>query len=61
MLIDVNPHGASHGLDINSSENGTVAEQRMYQLVVQQGRVIDRGFQIEFSDPDVEVYYSTFG
>jgi hypothetical protein len=38
-----------------------VNEQRMYQLVRQQGAIIDREFEIEFLDPDVEIYDFTFG
>ncbi|WP_295717963.1 thioredoxin family protein [Mucilaginibacter sp.] len=61
VLIDGNPPGSAHGLDVDSSGNGTVTEQRMYQLIRQQGPIIDREFQIEFLDPEVEVYDFTFG
>jgi thiol-disulfide isomerase/thioredoxin len=61
MLIDGNPPGPAHGLDVDSGGNGTVTEQRMYQLVRQHGPVTDREFQIEFLDPNVEVYDFTFG
>ena len=61
VLIDGRPPGIAHGLDIDSDGNGTVTEQRMYQLVRQQGPVIDREFQIEFLDPGVEVFDFTFG
>ena len=61
VLIDGKPPGCAHGLDVDSSGNGTVKEQRMYQLIRQQGPIIDRSFQIEFSDPKVEVYDFTFG
>jgi hypothetical protein len=33
----------------------------MYLLVRQQGPIIDREFQIEFLDPEVQVYDFTFG
>jgi thiol-disulfide isomerase/thioredoxin len=61
ILIDGKAPGSAHGLDIDSSGNGTVTEQRMYQLIRQQGPVIDREFQIDFSDPKAEVYDFTFG
>jgi thiol-disulfide isomerase/thioredoxin len=61
VLIDGLPPGAAHGLDVDSSGNGTVTDQRMYQLIRQQGTIIDRDFQIEFLDPQVEVYDFTFG
>jgi Thioredoxin like C-terminal domain len=38
-----------------------VTEPRMYQLIRQQGSIIDREFQIEFFDQEVEVFDFTFG
>jgi thiol-disulfide isomerase/thioredoxin len=61
VLIDGKPPGSAHGLDVDSSGNGKVTDQRMYQLIRQQGPVTDREFQIEFLDPEVEVYDFTFG
>ncbi|MFA6247696.1 MAG: thioredoxin family protein [Mucilaginibacter sp.] len=53
--------GASHGLDTDENGNGTMTEPRMYQLIRQQGPIIDRDFQIEFLTPKAEVYDFTFG
>ena len=61
VLIDGRAPGAAHGLDIDSDGNGKVTDQRMYQLIRQQGLITDREFQIEFLDPEVEVYNFTFG
>jgi hypothetical protein len=61
VLIDGNPPGPAHGLDIDSNGNGTLTEQRMYQLIRQQPPVADSEFQIEFLDPEAEVYDFTFG
>ena len=61
VLIDGKSPGLSHGLDIDSNGNGTVTEQRMYQLIRQPGPITDREFQIEFFDPEVEVFDFTFG
>ena len=61
VLIDGKPPGLANGLDIDSSGNGTVSEQRMYQLIRQQGPVVERQFEIEFLGPEVEVYDFTFG
>jgi thiol-disulfide isomerase/thioredoxin len=61
VLIDGKPPGAARGLDIDSNGNGTVTEPRMYQLIRQQGPIVDHEFKIEFLDPKVEVYDFTFG
>jgi thiol-disulfide isomerase/thioredoxin len=61
VLIDGNPPGPAHGLDVDDNGNGTVKEQRMYQLIRQRGIIIDHEIQIEFFDPGVEVYVFTFG
>jgi thiol-disulfide isomerase/thioredoxin len=61
VLIDGNPPGPAHGIDVDEQGNGTVAEPRMYQLIRQSGPVADRRFEIEFLDPGVEVFVFTFG
>jgi hypothetical protein len=61
VLIDGKAPAASHGLDIDSNGNGVVTEQRMYQLIRQQGPITDHEFQIEFFDTGVEVFDFTFG
>jgi thiol-disulfide isomerase/thioredoxin len=54
------PH-AAHGSDTTDLGEGTVAEQRLYQLVRQPMPITDRLFEIEFLDAGVEVYAFTFG
>jgi len=61
VLIDGKPPGAAHGLDVDDNGNGIVTEQRMYQLIRQTGSIADTEFEIEFFEPDVEVYDFTFG
>jgi thiol-disulfide isomerase/thioredoxin len=61
VLMDGKSPGLSHGLDIDSDGYGTVTEQRMYQLIRQPGPITDREFQIEFFNPEVEVFDFTFG
>jgi thiol-disulfide isomerase/thioredoxin len=61
VLIDGQPPGASHGLDIDESGNGTVDEPRMYQLIRQAAPLADRLFEIEFLDAGVKVFDFTFG
>jgi hypothetical protein len=61
VLIDGQPPAAAHGTDIDDQGNGTVSEQRLYQLIRQQKPVADRQFEIEFLDPGVEAFAFTFG
>ena len=39
----------------------TVTEPRLHQLIRQPGPVIDRTFEITFSDPGAQAYAFTFG
>ena len=61
IRIDGQPPGSAHGIDIDDQGNGTVTEQRMYQLVRQQNPISDRQFEIEFLDSGVEAFAFTFG
>ena len=61
VLIDGQPPGASHGSDVDEQGNGTVTEQRLYQLVRQPGPIAERQFEIEFLDSGVEAFAFTFG
>jgi thiol-disulfide isomerase/thioredoxin len=61
VLIDGQPPGAAHGTDVDDQGNGTVTEQRLYQLVRQPGPVTERTFEITFLDPGVQAYAFTFG
>jgi hypothetical protein len=61
VLIDGQPPGAAHGIDVDEQGNGTVSEQRLYQLIRQPKPIADRHFEIEFLDSGVEAYAFTFG
>lgn len=61
VLIDGLPPGAAHGFDVDEEGNGTLSEQRVYQLIRQVLPISDRRFQIEFSDPGATAYDFTFG
>jgi len=61
VLIDGQPPGAAHGVDADDQGNGTVAEQRMYQLIRHPKPIVDRQFEIEFPDAGVEAFCFTFG
>jgi len=61
VLIDGQPAGPDHGIDVDEQGDGTVIEPRLYQLIRQRGHVRERTFEIAFVDPGVEVYAFTFG
>jgi thiol-disulfide isomerase/thioredoxin len=61
VLIDGKQPGAAHGIDVDHQGNGTVTEQRLYQLIRQPNPITDRQFEIEFLDPDVHAFAFTFG
>jgi thiol-disulfide isomerase/thioredoxin len=61
VLIDGQPPYAAHGIDVDEQGNGTVTEQRLYQLIRQPKPIADRQFQIEFLGPGVETFAFTFG
>jgi thiol-disulfide isomerase/thioredoxin len=61
VLIDGQPPGTAHGADVDDQGHGTVAEQRLHQLIRQPGPVTDRTIEITFLDPGVQAYAFTFG
>ena len=61
VLIDGKPPGAAHGIDVDDQGNGTVSDQRLYQLIRQPKPIAERQFEIEFLDAGVEVFAFTFG
>jgi hypothetical protein len=61
VLLDGEPPGDAHGLDVNELGEGTVDGPRMYQLVRQHGPIAPRTFEITFLDPGVRAYVFTFG
>jgi thiol-disulfide isomerase/thioredoxin len=61
VTIDGEPPGPAHGVDVDERGNGTVVEQRLYQLIRQPGPIRDRRFEIEFLDAGVEAFAVTFG
>jgi thiol-disulfide isomerase/thioredoxin len=61
LLIDGKPPGAARGIDVDEQGEGTVTEQRLYQLIRQPMPIADRQFEIEFLGPGVEAFAFTFG
>ncbi|QKM49556.1 hypothetical protein B7760_03614 [Burkholderia glumae] len=61
VTLDGSAPGASHGADVGADGTGTVAGQRLYQLIRQRGPIADHTFSIEFLDPGVQAFAFTFG
>lgn len=61
VALDGQPPRTAHGVDVDDRGNGTVTEQRMYQLIRQPKPVAARQFEIEFLEPGAEAYAFTFG
>jgi len=61
VSIDGEPPGLSGGSDVDQDGSGLLGEQRMYQLIRQQGPIDDRTFEIEFLDRGAEAFVFTFG
>jgi hypothetical protein len=61
VLVDGEPPGAAHGLDVDDQGAGTMDEQRLYQLIRQPGSIADRTLEIMFLAPGVKAYVFTFG
>jgi len=61
VLLDGQPPGTAHGIDVDGEGNGTVTGPRLYQLIRQSGSVTDRTFEITFLDPGARAFAFTFG
>lgn len=61
VLLDGEPPGDAHGLDVDADGRGVLDEPRLYQLVRVPGAVADRVAEVVFHAPGVEAYVLTFG
>jgi thiol-disulfide isomerase/thioredoxin len=61
VLLDGEPPGASHGVDVDEEGNGLLRDGRLYQLVREHGAVGERTLEITFLEPGAEAYSFTFG
>jgi thiol-disulfide isomerase/thioredoxin len=61
VRVDGEPPGAAHGFDVDEQGQGTLSQQRLYQLIRERGSITDRTFEITFLAPGVEAYVFTFG
>ncbi|MGQ5262324.1 redoxin family protein [Micromonospora sp. ZYX-F-536] len=61
VLLDGEPPGPSHGVDVDEDGNGLLREGRLHQLVRQHDTVRERTLEITFGEPGAEAYALTFG
>ncbi|WP_448624655.1 redoxin domain-containing protein [Geodermatophilus sp. URMC 64] len=61
VLLDGEPPGASHGVDVDEQGNGVLRHGRMYQLVRQHDGVRERTLEITFLEPGARAHAFTFG
>jgi thiol-disulfide isomerase/thioredoxin len=61
VLLDGQPPDRARGLDVDERGNGTVSEERLYQLIRQDGPISARTFEITFIDAGAQAYVFTFG
>ena len=59
VLVDGEPPGPSHGVDVDDDGNGVLQHGRMYQLVREHDKVRERTLEITFREPGAEA--SAFG
>jgi thiol-disulfide isomerase/thioredoxin len=61
LLLDGEPPGPSHGVDVDEDGNGSLRDGRLYQLVREHDAVSERTLEITFVEPGAEAYAFTFG
>jgi thiol-disulfide isomerase/thioredoxin len=61
VLLDGEPPGRSHGVDVDEDGNGLLRDGRLYQLVREHEAVRERTLEITFLEPGAEAYAFTFG
>jgi thiol-disulfide isomerase/thioredoxin len=61
VLVDGEPPGPSHGVDVAEDGTGLLRDGRLYQLVREHETVRERTLQITFLEPGAEAYVFTFG
>ena len=61
VRLDGQAPGATRGFDVDDQGNGTLTDQRLYQLIRQSGAIEERTVEIEFLAPGAEAYCFTFG
>ncbi|WP_371402444.1 hypothetical protein OHA10_31660 [Kribbella sp. NBC_00662] len=61
VLLDGEPPGRAHGVDVDEDGTGVLRDGRLYQLVRQHGAIDDRTLEIRFDRAGAEAFVFTFG
>jgi thiol-disulfide isomerase/thioredoxin len=61
VLVDGEPPGPSHGVDVDEDGTGVLRDSRLYQLVREHDAIRERTLQITFLEPGAKAYVFTFG
>jgi hypothetical protein len=61
VLVDGEPPGDAHGLDVDEGGNGTLDRPRLHQLIREPRSITHRTVEITFRAPGAEAYCFTFG
>jgi hypothetical protein len=61
VSLDGQPPGAARGADVDAQGAGTIADQRLHQLIRHPGPIVDRTFEIAFLDAGADAFAFTFG
>ena len=61
VSLDGQVPGDAHGFDVDADGSGTLAEQRLHQLIRQTGPITERTIEIDFGAAGAEAYCFTFG
>jgi hypothetical protein len=61
VLVDGEPPGLSHGVDVDDDGIGLLDDGRLYQLLREHDAVRERTLKITFLEPGAEAYAFTFG
>jgi thiol-disulfide isomerase/thioredoxin len=61
VSLDGRPAVDATGSDVTADGAGIVTDQKTYQLIRQQGPIVERLFEIEFLEAGAEAYCFTFG
>ena len=61
VLLDGQPPGPAHGIDVDENGNGVVRDGRLYQLIREPDDIRERTVEVTFDRSGVRGYVFTFG